>query len=157
MDLRWLTESDADVVAQAGHLFDDEVRPGATRRFLTRPGHHLCLAYLDGRPVGFVTGVEVTHPDKGTEMFLYELGVDEAARGQGIGTALVTALSLRARTLGCYGMWVLTEADNAAALATYAAAGASERDDAVMLTWHLDPSPRPRDDVRRWGPGQRRG
>ena len=27
-------------------------------------------------PVGMVTGVETTHPDKGTEMFLYELSVD---------------------------------------------------------------------------------
>ncbi len=32
-----------------------------------------------------VSGVELTHPDKGTEMFLYELGVAERFRGRGIG------------------------------------------------------------------------
>ena len=39
--------------------------------------------------MGFVSGVEVTHPDKGTEMFLYELAVDEPFRRRGIGRALV--------------------------------------------------------------------
>jgi hypothetical protein len=38
------------------------------------------VAYDGERPVGMVTGVETTHPDKGTEMFLYELAVDETAR-----------------------------------------------------------------------------
>ena len=44
-----------------------------------------------------VTGVETTHPDKGTEMFLYELAVDEAARDRGVGRALVAALADLAR------------------------------------------------------------
>jgi hypothetical protein len=29
----------------------------------------LLVAYLDDAPVGMTTGVEMTHPDKGTEMF----------------------------------------------------------------------------------------
>lgn len=41
---------------------------------------------------------------------------------------------------GCYGMWVLTDADNAAALATYTGSGATDRSDQIMLTWHLDPA-----------------
>jgi ribosomal protein S18 acetylase RimI-like enzyme len=84
-----------------------------------------------------VTGVETTHPDKGTEMFLYELDVDEGSRGQGIGTGLVRALADLARELGCYGMWVLTDDDNTAALATYTAAGAGEQSRHVMLTWRF--------------------
>jgi [ribosomal protein S18]-alanine N-acetyltransferase len=44
-----------------------------------------------------------------------------------------------ARSRGCYGMWVLTHADNSAAIRTYRSAGASEQKDQVMLTWHLDP------------------
>ncbi len=55
----------------------------------------------------------------------------------GIGTALVRALSERARECGCTGMWVLTDRDNPAALATYRAAGASEESDHVMLGWEL--------------------
>ncbi|HZE00492.1 MAG TPA: GNAT family N-acetyltransferase, partial [Pseudonocardiaceae bacterium] len=51
-------------------------------------------------------------PDKGTEMFLYELGVDDRFRRRGIGKALVAALAELARESGCYGMWVLTDSDN---------------------------------------------
>ena len=39
-----------------------------------RVSRHLLMALEDERPVGFVTGIETVHPDKGTEMYLYELG-----------------------------------------------------------------------------------
>src|SRR5918998_3668689 len=112
-----------DVVA-AQHLFDGPVVVEAAERFLGEATSHLCIAYEDGAPAGFVSGVETTHPDKGTELFLYELGVDERWRRRGIGTALVRALAERGRERGCYGMWVLTDRVNGAAMATYAAAGA---------------------------------
>ena len=114
---------DVDRVISASGLFDGPATVAWTSTFLASPGHHLLLAEVDGVDVGFVSGVETTHPDKGTEMFLYELGVDEAARGRGVGTALVDALAALARDRGCYGMWVSTEADNEAALATYRSAG----------------------------------
>jgi ribosomal protein S18 acetylase RimI-like enzyme len=93
------------------------------------------VAYEGDGPVGFVSGVEMTHPDKGTEMFLYELAVDEAWRRRGIGTALVTALRDLAAERGCYGMWVLTDEDNDAAIATYAATSPVERSSQVMFGW----------------------
>jgi ribosomal protein S18 acetylase RimI-like enzyme len=126
----------ADVVA-ASSLFDHPVQSEWAARFLSAPGHHLLLAYENGAPAGMVTGVEMTHPDKGTEMFLYELGVDEAHRGRGIGQALVSALADLARERGCYGMWVLTDEDNAAALATYRGGGGGQESRNVMLTWSL--------------------
>ncbi len=122
---------------QAAHLFDGPPRPDAVQRFLADPKHHLFIAYADDRPVGFVSGVELTHPDKGTEMFLYELAVDEGFRERGIGTALSNALRALAVDLGCYDMWVLTDADNDAALGTYRKSGASESSTHVMLTWPL--------------------
>ncbi|WP_235511490.1 N-acetyltransferase [Agromyces sp. Root81] len=73
----------------------------------------------DGAGVGFVSGVEMRHPDKDAEMFVYELGVDEAWRRRGIAKALLLALRDVAVQLGCRGMWTGTERDNAAALATY--------------------------------------
>lgn len=126
-----------DQVVAAGGLFDGPARPEAAADFLERPGHHLLLASADGDPVpvGFVSGVEMVHPDKGCEMFLYELGVDEAHRGRGVGTALVAALADLARSRGCYGMWVLTDDDNDAALAAYRRGGAGEESPHVMLTW----------------------
>jgi hypothetical protein len=79
-EIRRLGPGDDALVVAAGHLFDGPARPDATARFLAEPGHHLLVAYDGERPVGMVTGVETTHPDKGTEMFLYELAVDETAR-----------------------------------------------------------------------------
>ena len=140
MDLRWMTSGDADAVVAASHLFDYDACSQWTERFLAQPDHHLGIAYVDGAPAGFVSGIEVTHPDKGAEMFLYELAVDVQFQRRGIGNALVRALADRARERGCYGMWVLTDADNRAALATYTSSGANDRSDQVMVTWRLDPS-----------------
>ena len=79
-EIRRLGPGDDALVVAAEHLFDGPARPEATARFLAEPGHHLLVAYDGELPVGMVTGVETTHPDKGTEMFLYELAVDESAR-----------------------------------------------------------------------------
>ena len=119
----------------AEHLFDGPARPDATTTFLAADGHHLLVAYVEGSPVGMVTGVETTHPDKGTEMFLYELAVAESARNQGVGRALVTSLADLARERGCYGMWVLTDDDNPAAVHAYQAAGGALEPLTRMIAW----------------------
>jgi ribosomal protein S18 acetylase RimI-like enzyme len=138
-----LGEGDAGAVRSAAHLFDAPLRSDATRRFLTEPNHHLLVAYADREPLGFVTGIELTHPDKGTEMLLYELGVDEPHRRRGIGRALVRALGALARERGCYGMFVLTEPRNEAALATYDCAEAERDADVVMISWEPPPADPP--------------
>jgi ribosomal protein S18 acetylase RimI-like enzyme len=138
MNVRALGPGDDGLVAAAQHLFDGPSDPAATARFLAASDHHLLVAYdADDRPVGFVSGVEMTHPDKGTEMFLYELSVAELARRRGVGGALVEALATRARERGCYGMFVLTDDDNAAALATYHRAGGREATLQLMLEWEF--------------------
>jgi ribosomal protein S18 acetylase RimI-like enzyme len=137
IEIRRMAIGDEALVMAAGDLFDRPAELTATERFLAEPGHHLILALNGGVPVGFVSGVELTHPDKGTEMFLYELTVSEAHRQQGLGGALVAALRDLARSLGCYGMWVLTDHDNAAALATYLGAGAEAPSSHVLLNWDL--------------------
>src|SRR4051812_4958379 len=111
--------TDAAAVHAAADLFDAPPLAAATERFLAEPGHHLLLAYEDAedagdghtraRAVGMISGVEMTHPDKGTEMFIYELAVAPAARRRGVATGLVTELAAIARRNGCYGMWVGTE------------------------------------------------
>jgi ribosomal protein S18 acetylase RimI-like enzyme len=138
VELRWVTPGDESLVASAAELFDDAPTPDATRAFLDDVGHHMCIALVDGRAVGFVSGVETRHPDKGTEMLLYELAVDDAHRRRGIATALVAELRARAVAVGCYGMWVLTDADNVAAMRTYAATGASEPSTHVMFDWRFE-------------------
>jgi ribosomal protein S18 acetylase RimI-like enzyme len=139
IEITHLGPGDSERVTAAVHLFDHPPRPEAVRRFLADPNHHLLLATEGGRAVGFISGVELTHPDKGTEMFLYELAVDDSHRRQGVGTALTTALRDLARARGCYDMWVLTDADNEAALGTYRKSGAAEESTNVMLTWPIEP------------------
>jgi len=137
-EIRRLRPADEQILLAAGSLFDDDPLPDATRRFLAEPTHHILVAYDgDDVPLGFISGVETTHPDKGTEMFLYELGVEEAARRQGVGRALVEALADLARERGCYGMWVGTEPGNVAAKTTYESAGGHESPAHVILEWNL--------------------
>jgi len=141
-EIRSLGPGDERAVREAGGLFDGPPDPVATSRFLDEPNHHLLIAYdAADRPLGFVSGVETTHPDKGTEMFLYELGVSENARGRGVASALVTRLAALARSRGCYGMWTGTERDNAAARAVYARTGAATNPPQVFVEWDLGPEP----------------
>ena len=123
----------------AAALFDEAPDPEVVRRFLAEPTHHLLMAYDQaGAPVGFASGVEMTHPDKGTEMFLYELAVDEQARQQGVGRALTEALSALAQARGCYAMWTATEPENLAARRTYEAAGGRATAPQVIVEWSFD-------------------
>ena len=134
-EIRRLGPGDDALVVAAEHLFDGPARPDADRALPGRAGHHLLVAYDGEQPVGMVTGVETTHPDKGTEMFLYELAVDEAARSRGVGRALVAALADLARERGCYGMWVLTDDDNPAAVRAYTAAGGKPEPLTRLIAW----------------------
>ena len=136
MRIRRLAPGDEGIVLAGAELFDRPPTEAWTTRFLASDGHHLLVAVEDDeRPIGFISGVETTHPDKGTEMFLYELSVAEPYRGRGIATRLITALADLARGVGCYGMWVLTDDTNAPALGAYQAAGGVRDTAPRMLTW----------------------
>lgn len=136
MRIERLGPGDDARVAEAGTLFDNPADPAATADFLARPDHYLFVAYEGDAPAGFVSGVMLVHPDKGREMFLYELAVDEVYRRRGYARALVERLAEAAQEAGCYGMWVLTDDGNAAALAAYESAG-GKRDEASarMISW----------------------
>ena len=54
------------LMLDAAVLFDAPPDRGWTSKFLAEPGHHLLLAFVDEAVAGFVSGVETTHPDKGT-------------------------------------------------------------------------------------------
>ena len=135
--IRSIRAGEGATIVAAGHLFDSPPDLATAERFLGTPGHHLLIAFEDEVAAGFVSGVELTHPDKGTEMFLYELAVDEPFQRRGIGTSLVEELLKIARAHGCYDMWVLTDHDNDAALATYRTTGTTAESSHVMLTWDL--------------------
>jgi ribosomal protein S18 acetylase RimI-like enzyme len=133
--IRRLGPQDELLVMQAADLFDNPPRQEWVATFLRTRTHHLLIAYRSGRPLGFVTAVEMTHPDKGAEMFVYELSVAPEDRRQGVAKALLRDLTVLARERGCYDMWVLADQDNVAALNLYGSTGATRDGEPVMLTW----------------------
>jgi ribosomal protein S18 acetylase RimI-like enzyme len=90
------------------------------------------VAERDGEVVGFVLGYLLPrrHREE-SELFVYELGVEEPYRRRGIGKALMHALR---RGAGGAPTFVLTEPDNESANAAYAALGGT-RSDVVMWEW----------------------
>jgi len=141
MDIVVLQPGDEARVLAAADLFDDQPTEGWTAAFLAREGHHLVLAFDGDRAVGFVSGVETIHPDKGIELFVYELGVDEDHRRRGIALALLERLEAVAAERGCRGMWVATEPDNVAALATYRSAAYDAPEPCVVLERAIEHRP----------------
>jgi ribosomal protein S18 acetylase RimI-like enzyme len=137
MRIEHLGPGDEKKIAAAEELLDGPMKADAAHRFLNDPTHHMLIAYSDAEPAGFVSGVEMTHPDKGTEMFLYELSVGESYRRQGVATALVEALKELARERGFYGMWVLCDEDNEAANKTYRKAGADDSAP-ILFDWRFE-------------------
>jgi len=114
---------DEEEVAKFEEAFDHSPSREETRRFLSDERHILLLGYLDDRPVGFASGVEVFHPDKGPELFLNEIGIIEEARRHGVARALIEELKRLGRERGCVSMWVLTDEDNGPAMGLYRDAG----------------------------------
>ena len=133
MEIKLLGYGDGELVTVAAHLFDGPPIREATRHFLAMDGHHLLIAYEGDHAAGYVSGVEMTHPDKGTEMFLHELAVETTFQRRGIGRALVERLRALARERGCYGMWVLTDAENAGARSVYEHSGGSSESGQVVI------------------------
>ena len=125
-----------DRVLEAAYLFDHQVHESVVRAFLADDRHHLLIAYVEGRPAGFVSAVELLHPDKPKpETFVYELGVDPEFRRLGVATELLRELIRLCRDRGSGEMFVLTDEANEAALATYRKAGGRREPDQVMFYW----------------------
>ena len=125
-------------VARFEAAFDNAVVPEETSRFLADDRHVLLLGYVDDRPAGFVSAVEVFHPDKQAELFLNEIGVIERDRRRGVARALIDELKRLGRERGCAAIWVLTDEENAAAMGLYAGTGGTWNGDRqVMFEYDL--------------------
>jgi ribosomal protein S18 acetylase RimI-like enzyme len=103
--------------------FDNQVLPEAARRFLEDDRHCLLLGYVEDQPAGFLSAVEIFHPDKRAELFLNEVGVVEGMRRRGVAHALIEELKRLGEERGCVNVWVLTDEDNAPAMALYRTTG----------------------------------
>jgi ribosomal protein S18 acetylase RimI-like enzyme len=121
--VRRANSGDEREVARFEAAFDYDVLSDETRRFLVDDRHHLLLGYVDERPAGFVSAVEVFHPDKQRELFLNEIGVVDEARRRGVARALIEELKRLGRERGCGTVWVLTDEENEAAMGLYRSTG----------------------------------
>ena len=94
------------------------------------------VAFDDGSPIGFVLayalprrhGLNVT-------LCVYEVDVNEAHRRQGVGARLLRELAAIARGRGIEEGFVLTDADNAAAMRLYESVGGTRND---VVEWDFD-------------------
>jgi ribosomal protein S18 acetylase RimI-like enzyme len=140
--VRRIGPDDADELRAFSEAFDEPLDADQTARFLADERHHLLVGYVDGAPAGFVSATEILHPDKHPELFLNELSVIERHRRRGAATALMSGLRTLAHELGCAEIWVLTQEDNAAAIATYRRAGGRwDGVRQVMFEVEVDPGP----------------
>ena len=136
--VRRARRGDEGEVARFVEAFDNNVLPGETTRFLDDERHVLMLGYVADRPAGFVSAVEVFHPDKQSELFLNEIGVMQRDRRRGVARALIEELRKVGRELGCANMWVLTDEANTAAMNLYASTGGTWNGDRqVMFEYDL--------------------
>ena len=119
----------ADYERLAHEVVADEPALAATL-FGDRPAAEVLIAELAGAPVGFA----LFFPSYSTflarpGLYLEDLFVDPAARGQGVGLALMSALAQVAVARG-YGRFEWSVLDwNAPALGFYAALGARPQDE----------------------------
>lgn len=127
IEIRVLGPADEDVLANvAPEVFDNPIDAELTREFLADPRHHIAVAIDGGVVVGFASGVHYLHPDKRPELWINEVAVAPTHQRRGLGKSVMRALFEVGKAEGCTGAWVLTDRDNAAAMALYAAVGGTE-------------------------------
>lgn len=115
--------SNSRVLANVADVFDEAIDFAFVDAYLAAPNHILLVA-MDGElVVGHIRGVIHVHPDRAPELYIDNLGVDDAYQRRGIATDLLAALRKIAATKGATELWVATEADNEGALAFYRSVG----------------------------------
>jgi aminoglycoside 3-N-acetyltransferase I len=75
--------------------------------WLANPHHIALMAEADGQPVGALAAYVLPKFEQArSEIYIYDLAVLEAARRQGIATALIDALRAIARDIGAWTIFV---------------------------------------------------
>lgn len=112
------------------------VDEATVRAWLEQPGCGALIAERDRREVGMLSSSVRQNLYHGRDCCLVEeLVVDAAARGAGVGKALLEAAIRDAARRGCAEISVSTSADNGPALALYRSAGLT--DEALLLERHF--------------------
>jgi aminoglycoside 3-N-acetyltransferase I len=109
-------------------------------RQLGRDGVIILVAERDGVVVGGLTAYDLPKLEAArSEIYLYDLAVDEAHRRHGIATALIAELQHIAAETGAWAVFVQADYVDPPAIALYTRLGTREE------VLHFDLPPRPRD------------
>ena len=133
-EIRKLDADDVDLLDAAIRVLRDRPSP-APEMFLRDPHAHAFVAIDGDEVVGCAYGYELFRPDGFWMVLLYELGVTEPYRKQGLGRDLLDVFVAFARSKGHSKMWLFTDAGNAAARRLYGGAGGERHDDSVGYWW----------------------
>jgi ribosomal protein S18 acetylase RimI-like enzyme len=144
MKIRPARSQDAPEVVRLMRQLDavshGEVDPEVESRFkdmLTRADYNVCIAEDDGRVIGLITAsLRHTLWHAGPIALIDELVIDEAARDQGVGRALIDTIVGWAREHNASEVEVSTEKDNELAQAFYQHCGFEY--EAVLLELEFD-------------------
>jgi GNAT superfamily N-acetyltransferase len=107
----------------ATNVFDNPINAAWTKEFLEDFRHHIAVAIDEKLVVGFASAVHYIHPDKPAELWINEVAVALTHRGLGLGKAIIRALFEVGKVHNCVTAWVLTNRDNAEAMALYSSMG----------------------------------
>jgi ribosomal protein S18 acetylase RimI-like enzyme len=136
-----ITETRQLSVSQFNTLLDDDKvwDEAQAAHFLSQPDNALFIAFVGDKEVGFATAYRLQRFDNlRAEVLLYEIGVEEGFRRQGIASELISAVKKWATEIGAAEVWVLTEEDNNAAKSLYkATGGGEEKIGSTMFTYSL--------------------
>lgn len=122
------------LLSMFGTAFDEpgtygDKRPDAAYfQRLLNSDYFIALAALkDGAVVGGLAAYELKKFEQArSEIYIYDLAVDEAHRREGIATALIRELQTIARTRGAYVIFVQADHGDDPAIALYTKLGARE-------------------------------
>jgi ribosomal protein S18 acetylase RimI-like enzyme len=141
MHIQRVTHATPDFISQLNQELDDGMAWDGEQgqKFLANPDNALFVATVESVIVGFLTAYRLQRFDqRKAEVLLYEVGVNEAYQRRGIGKALIAAVKQWANEVEADEVWVLTDADNEAAMALYASTGGEEAGPGTrMFTYKL--------------------
>jgi len=108
--------------------------------FVENKNNYLLIAENEGIPYGFLTAYTLPRLDElNPEIFLYEIEVNVNYQRQGVGTLLIQKLLEIAKEIKAKEIFVLTNANNMAAMKLYQSTGGiRENSDDVMFVYFLN-------------------
>ncbi len=136
-----------DMLAMFGEAFEDvptytQAQPDDAylRDLLSDANFIAVAATLEERVVGGLAAYVLRKFERArSEIYIYDLAVDDAHRRQGIATALIEALKQVARERGAYVIFVQADHGDDPAIALYTKLGVRED----VLHFDIDPADRP--------------